>query len=69
MASDDDDCCPLCVEPYESADRLFMPCSCGFQICMFCWNKIKETGNGCCPACRHQFTTEAMLRKGARLEE
>ena len=25
--------CPLCVEPFEPADKLFEPCECGFQVC------------------------------------
>lgn len=27
-----DDECPLCVEPFEAADKLFLPCDCGFQV-------------------------------------
>ena len=44
--------CPLCIEAFDSTELLFFPCSCGFQICTFCWNKIKEEGEGRCPSCR-----------------
>lgn len=67
--ADDEECCPLCVEPYEPADKAIQFCVCGFQICMFCWKKIRETGNGCCPACRHQYTNEPMLRPARKPEE
>ena len=33
-------------------DRNFRPCKCGYQICLFCYNKIKDNHNGACPACR-----------------
>lgn len=25
------------------------------QICLFCWHKINNTGNGLCPACRQPY--------------
>ena len=34
-------------------DKNFRPCKCGYQICLFCYNKIKDNHNGACPACRH----------------
>ena len=33
-------------------DKNFRPCKCGYQICLFCYNKIKDNHNGACPACR-----------------
>jgi hypothetical protein len=62
----DDDCCPLCVEPYETADRYFEPCPCGFQLCMFCWNKIREVGSGQCPGCRATYADTPRFREGLR---
>uniref|UniRef100_A0A3P9BJ10 CCR4-NOT transcription complex subunit 4 n=1 Tax=Maylandia zebra TaxID=106582 RepID=A0A3P9BJ10_9CICH len=29
--------CPLCMEPLEIDDVNFFPCTCGYQICRFCW--------------------------------
>jgi hypothetical protein len=43
--------CPLCVEPL-GLDEQILPCPCGYQVCMFCWNRVKEEGSGNCPACR-----------------
>ncbi|GMH64826.1 hypothetical protein TrRE_jg7466, partial [Triparma retinervis] len=37
------------------SDQQFYPCKCGYQICMWCWHKIKETENGKCPACRTDY--------------
>ena len=44
--------CPLCMEPFELDDVNFYPCGCGYQICRFCWHRIKTDESGLCPACR-----------------
>ena len=44
--------CPLCMEDMDVTDKNFRPCKCGYQICLFCYNKIKDNHNGACPACR-----------------
>ncbi|KAI9306116.1 hypothetical protein BJ944DRAFT_160490 [Cunninghamella echinulata] len=57
--SDDDDIdCPLCMEELDIADRNFRPCTCGYQICRFCWHHIKENLNGRCPACRREYSDQ-----------
>ena len=48
--------CPLCMEDMDVTDRNFRPCKCGYQICLFCYNKIKDDAvgggeKGVCPAC------------------
>jgi len=52
--------CPLCMEEIDIADRNFKPCSCGYQICRFCWNHILEEMNGLCPACRRPYSKETV---------
>jgi len=47
--------CPLCLEPLEMDDRSFYPCHCGYQICRFCWHRIKGEETGRCPACRQTY--------------
>ncbi|XP_064634367.1 CCR4-NOT transcription complex subunit 4-like isoform X2 [Lineus longissimus] len=47
--------CPLCMEPLELDDINFFPCTCGYQICRFCWHRIRTDENGLCPACRKQY--------------
>lgn len=47
--------CPLCMEPLEVDDLHFYPCTCGYQICRFCWNRIRESETGLCPACRKAY--------------
>ena len=54
------DTCPLCMEDLDETDKLFIPCPCGFQLCVFCYRKIKEQesgepGAGLCPGCRKEF--------------
>ena len=44
--------CPLCMEPFEVDDINFFPCLCGYQVCRFCWHRIRTDENGLCPACR-----------------
>ncbi len=44
----------------DLSDKNFFPCPCGYQICRFCWHKIREDGNQRCPACRKVYDeTEA----------
>lgn len=54
-SDDEPEECPLCMELLELDDMNFYPCSCGYQICRFCWNKIRMEGNGNCPACRSPY--------------
>ncbi|XP_033638847.1 CCR4-NOT transcription complex subunit 4-like [Asterias rubens] len=49
------DDCPLCMEPLEIDDINFYPCTCGYQICRFCWHRIRTDENGLCPACRKAY--------------
>jgi len=55
-SDDEDDECPLCMEPFEVDDRLFYPCTCGYQVCRFCWHRIRNDENGLCPACRKEYS-------------
>ncbi|XP_053696420.1 neurogenic protein mastermind isoform X2 [Sabethes cyaneus] len=47
--------CPLCMEPLEVDDLHFYPCTCGYQICRFCWHRIRTDENELCPACRKAY--------------
>ena len=47
--------CPICCETVDDTDKAFFPCPCGFQPCMFCYNKIVEIGDARCPACRRGY--------------
>jgi CCR4-NOT transcription complex subunit 4 len=44
------------MEPLEVDDIGFYPCTCGYQICRFCWHRLKTDGNGLCPACRKGYS-------------
>ncbi|XP_024012519.1 uncharacterized protein LOC18008534 [Eutrema salsugineum] len=46
--------CPICSEDMDATDLSFLPCPCGFRLCLFCHNKINEDV-GRCPACRNQY--------------
>ncbi|XP_059618238.1 uncharacterized protein DDB_G0283357 [Phlebotomus argentipes] len=54
--SDDVVECPLCMEALEVDDLNFFPCTCGYQICRFCWHRIRTDENELCPACRKAYS-------------
>ncbi|KAK4696968.1 CCR4-NOT transcription complex subunit 4, partial [Lecanoromycetidae sp. Uapishka_2] len=66
---DDDDSCPLCVEELDLSDKNFRPCPCGYQVCQFCYNNIKNQMNGLCPACRRPYDDESIEWKIVSPEE
>jgi hypothetical protein len=43
MSSDEtsDKECPLCMEAFDIDDFNFFPCNCQYQICRFCWHRIR----------------------------
>ncbi|XP_037937087.1 CCR4-NOT transcription complex subunit 4-like [Teleopsis dalmanni] len=47
--------CPLCMENLEIDDVQFFPCSCAYQVCRFCWHRIRTEENGLCPGCRRLY--------------
>mmetsp|Transcript_6627 Transcript_6627/g.16299 ORF Transcript_6627/g.16299 Transcript_6627/m.16299 type:complete len:833 (+) Transcript_6627:145-2643(+) len=52
---DEEVVCPLCCEELDISDRQFFPCKCGYQVCMWCWHRIRESESGLCPACRTPY--------------
>lgn len=46
--------CPICCEDLDLTDSSFLPCACGFRLCLFCHKKLLET-DGRCPGCRKQY--------------
>ncbi|KAI5119088.1 hypothetical protein M0805_004861 [Coniferiporia weirii] len=61
--------CPLCLEEMDVSDLNFKPCPCGYQICRFCWHHIKENLNRRCPACRREYSDEAVEFKPINKED
>lgn len=73
------------MEEMDVSDLNFKPCPCGYQvstffalltyplslrkICRFCWHHIKENLNGRCPACRREYTDDAVQFKPINKEE
>lgn len=39
------------------------------QVCQFCWHHIKENLNKRCPACRREYTDDAVQFKPINPEE
>ncbi|KAL6973307.1 hypothetical protein U1Q18_027487 [Sarracenia purpurea var. burkii] len=51
--------CPICCEDLDFTDSSFLPCSCGFRLCLFCHKRILED-DGRCPGCRKQYEYESV---------
>ncbi|KAK0617435.1 hypothetical protein B0T14DRAFT_556652 [Immersiella caudata] len=66
---DEDEVCPLCIEELDLSDRNFRPCPCGYQICQFCFNNIKNNMNSLCPACRRPYDEKTIQWKVVTPEE
>jgi CCR4-NOT transcription complex subunit 4 len=80
MASDNEDfdssddgfeetTCPLCVEEMDLSDKNFLPCPCGYRVCMWCWHHIRENLNGLCPACRTPYKEDPHAFSAVNTEE
>ncbi|KAL3302878.1 CCR4-NOT transcription complex subunit 4 [Colletotrichum asianum] len=66
---EEEDTCPLCIEEFDLSDRNFRPCPCGYQVCQFCFNNIKNNMNGLCPACRRPYDEKTIEWKVVTQEE
>lgn len=62
ISDEEEEFCPLCVEEMDISDRNFKPCPCGYQVCQFCYNNIRQNPqlNGKCPACRRPYDDESV---------
>ncbi|OQR79842.1 hypothetical protein BIW11_05451, partial [Tropilaelaps mercedesae] len=69
MSQDEAAECPLCMEPLELDDLSFYPCTCGYQICRFCWHRLRTDENGLCPACRKQYSEDPANFKPLSVDE
>jgi len=55
----------------DISDKNFKPCPCGYQVCQFCYNNIRQNPelNGRCPACRRPYDDESVEYKIVSPEE
>ena len=55
----------------DISDKNFKPCPCGYQICQFCYNNIRQNPelNGRCPGCRRHYDDESVEYKTISAEE
>lgn len=61
--------CPMCLDELDLTDQSFKPCTCGYQMCRFCWHHIKENLNGRCPHCRKPYSEENYTFEPISVEE
>lgn len=71
ISDDEEEFCPLCVEEMDISDKNFKPCPCGYQVCQFCYNNIRQNPqlNGCCPACRRLYDDDSVEYRVISQEE
>ncbi|KAK9432008.1 hypothetical protein V1505DRAFT_366978 [Lipomyces doorenjongii] len=71
ISDDEEEVCPLCVEEFDISDKGFKPCPCGYQVCQFCFNNIRQNPqlNGRCPGCRRPYDDESVEYKVVTAEE
>ncbi|KAK9239969.1 hypothetical protein V1525DRAFT_396475 [Lipomyces kononenkoae] len=71
ISDDEEEVCPLCVEEFDISDKGFKPCPCGYQVCQFCYNNIRQNPqlNGRCPGCRRPYDDESVEYKIVTTEE
>lgn len=62
LSDEEEEYCPLCIEALDISDKNFFPCPCGYQICQFCYNNIRQNPelNGRCPACRRKYDDDSV---------
>lgn len=55
----------------DISDKNFKPCPCGYQICQFCYNNIRQNPelNGRCPGCRRLYDDESVEYKTISADE
>lgn len=53
--------CPLCLEELDITDKNFKPCTCGYQICLWCFHNINEKVDGKCPNCRSLYQQDKVV--------
>ncbi|EXJ91372.1 hypothetical protein A1O1_04484 [Capronia coronata CBS 617.96] len=70
VIDDDEETCPLCIEEFDLSDKNFRPCPCGYQICQFCFNSLKNTyEKSTCPNCRRPYDEKTIQYKIPTAEE
>jgi hypothetical protein len=55
--------CPICYEDLDPTDSSFLPCPCGFHLCLFCHKRILEA-DARCPGCRQQYSNVSAAGSG-----
>lgn len=64
---DDDSCCPLCMEKFDITESNIQPCTCGYKVCMYCWNKINDQNEipaktvAQCPNCHSAYSPDKCI--------
>ncbi|CAO2175050.1 unnamed protein product [Urochloa humidicola] len=71
MSTQANDKCPLCLDPMDLTDQQLKPCTCGYEVCLYCWHRImnmdqKDESGGRCPGCRSVYNKDRILETSTR---
>jgi len=63
MEDEEEETCPLCMEPMDVTDQAASLCDCGYSMCLWCWHQIvenaaKDSLKARCPNCRSEYDKE-----------
>uniref|UniRef100_A0A061SJX7 CCR4-NOT transcription complex subunit 4 n=1 Tax=Tetraselmis sp. GSL018 TaxID=582737 RepID=A0A061SJX7_9CHLO len=66
LEDEEEETCPLCMEPLDVTDQAASLCTCGYSMCLWCWHHImedaaKENLPGRCPNCREPYDKEKII--------
>lgn len=50
--------CPLCINELDETEKAWLPCSCGYQLCLFCYDRLKTEFSNRCPNCRVEYDSD-----------
>lgn len=61
--------CPLCCNPLKDQELDWYPCPCGYQVCAFCFERLKQTPSlNKCASCQRPFDPDAAQRIGPQFK-
>ncbi|PSC71085.1 RNA recognition motif isoform A [Micractinium conductrix] len=58
LAAEEEQICPLCINELDETEKAWLPCSCGYQLCLFCYDRLKTEFSNQCPNCRVEYDSD-----------
>lgn len=58
LEQEEEQICPLCINELDATEKAWLPCSCGYQLCLFCYDRLKTEFSNRCPNCRVEYDSD-----------